>query len=39
MKDTVVGVFESRDAASDAIDGLMKDGWDSEEVAMRRDGR
>lgn len=36
MKDTVVGVFESRDAASDAIDGLMKDGWDSEQVAMRR---
>ena|SRR5665811_1293500 len=36
MKDTVVGVFESRDAASDAFDGLIKDGWDSEQVAMRR---
>jgi hypothetical protein len=36
MKDTVVGVFESRDAASDAFDGLIQDGWDSEQVAMRR---
>lgn len=36
MKDTVVGVFEDREAASTALDGLMKDGWDSDQVSMRR---
>ena len=36
MKDTVVGVFEDRDTGSRALEGLLRDGWQTDQVSVRR---
>ena len=36
MKDTIVGIFEDREAGSKALEGLMRDGWDAGQVSVRR---
>lgn len=36
MKDTVLGVFEDREAGSKALEGLIRDGWETEQVAVKR---